>query len=81
MASEKAANRARELFFDKLFSKGAHGLAVDIARVDGAETFALIAMVAPGKKKPMPASVSYKSGNKTVTVPIVVRNVEPFKPE
>lgn len=81
MTSEKAANRARELFSDELFSKGAHALAVDKAEVDGKETFALIAMVAPSHKKPMPKSLSYSIGAKEIVVPVIVKKTPPFKPE
>lgn len=81
MTSEKAANRARELFSDELFSKGVHALAVDKAEVDGKETFALIAMVAPSHKKPMPKSLSYAVGAKEIVVPVIVKKTPPFQPQ
>jgi hypothetical protein len=81
MVSEKAANKARELISDELFSCGAHGIAVDKVAVDGQETFAVIAMVPPKHKKPMPSSVNVTIGKTTQCVPVVVRKTEPFKPE
>jgi hypothetical protein len=81
MASEKTANRARELFSDHFFANGAHGLAVDKVLVDGVDTFALIAMVPPGHKTNLPKTVPVTVGGKEIAVPVVVRKSEPFVPE
>lgn len=81
MASEKAANKARELFSDQLFGCGAHGVAVDKVTIEGHETFALIAMVPPSHKKKLPETVSVTVGKKHLSVPVIVRKTEPFKPE
>jgi hypothetical protein len=81
MASEKTANRARELFSDQLFGSGAHAVAVDKVSIGGEETFALIAMVPPSHKATLPASVAVTVGSKQLTVPVVVRKTAPFKPE
>jgi len=81
MASEKAANKARELFSDQLFGSGAHAVAVDKVSIEGEEAFALIAMVPPSHEANLPASVAVTVGSKQLTVPVVVRNTAPFKPE
>jgi hypothetical protein len=81
MASEKIANKARALISDELFSRGAHGVAVDKVAVEGADTFAVIAMVPQSHKKTLPASVAVPVGKKTETVPVIVRKTQPFKPE
>lgn len=81
MVSEKAANKARELFSDQLFGSGAHAVAVDKVTIEGEETFALIAMVPPSHRKKLPESVSVTVGKKQLSVPVVVKKAEPFKPE
>lgn len=81
MVSEKTANKARELFSDQLFGSGAHAVAVDKVTIEGEETFALIAMVPPSHKKPMPATVAVTVGKQQLSVPVVVRKTPPFKPE
>ena len=81
MVSEKTANKARELFSDQLFESGAHAIAVDKVSIEGQETFALIAMVPPSHKRKLPATVSVTVGKKQLSVPVVVRMTEQFKPE
>ncbi len=81
MVSEKTANKARELFSDQLFGSGAHAIAVDKVNIEGQETFALIAMVPPSHKRKLPTAVSVTVGKKQLSVPVVVRKTEPFKPE
>ncbi len=81
MVSEKAANLGRDQISDEIFAKGAHGLAVDKLTIDGKETFALVAMVAPGSKAKFPRSVTVRHQNRNVVVRLVVKESEPFKPE
>jgi hypothetical protein len=81
MASEKTANKARELFSDQLFGSGAHAVAVDKVSIEGEETFALIAMVPPSHKQKLPASVAVTVGDKLLSVPVVVRKTAPYEPE
>jgi len=81
MASEKTANKARELFSDQLFGSGAHSVAVDKVNIEGEETFALIAMVPPSHKRTLPASVAVTVGDKLLSVPVVVRKTAAYKPE
>jgi len=81
MASEKTANKARELFSDQLFGSGAHAVAVDKVTIGGEETFALIAMVPPSHKQTLPASVAVSVGDKLLSVPVVVRKTAPYQPE
>lgn len=81
MATEKAANLGRDQISDEIFAKGAHGLAVDQMTVDGKETFGLVAMVPLGNKAKFPRSVAVVHLGRQVVVPVVVKEVEPFKPE
>ena len=80
MANEKEANLARAQHSDLLRDLGAHGITVDEVKRKGEKTFAVIAFF---EKKPdkLPGQLEVKSGKKTVTVPLIGRVMERFKPE
>ena len=81
MVTEKTANKAREQYSDQLFGSGAHAIAVDRVNVEGQETFALIVMVPPSHKRKLPTAVSVTVGKNQLSVPVVMKKTEPFKPE
>ena len=79
MATEKAANKAREQFAQDLFDQGVHALQVDA--LEGGKAFCLIAHVPQEFGKTLPNRLNVSLGTKKVEVPLVVRKSEPFKPE
>lgn len=81
MASEVEANRARELLFAKLRKLGAHAIGVEETKIRGQPTFAVVAYVKHRKNKRMPKALTYAERDKSIDVPLVVRESEPFKPE
>ena len=81
MATLKIANLARDAFSDELFKRGAHGLSVEKLTLAGKSTFAVIAMVTPGHKATFPQALDVTDKDKHTTVPLVVRTIEPFRPE
>ena len=80
MANEKEANLAREQHSDFLRDLGAHGIAVDEVERKGEKSFAVVAFF---EQQPdsVPETLAVKSGAKTLTVPLVARVTEKFKPE
>ena len=79
MTTEGDANLARDKYSEFLQKIGAHAIAVDEVKRRGAKDFAVIAYF---EEKPddVPATLEVKSGKKTLTVPLVARVQEKFKP-
>ena len=80
MASEDEANLAREQHSDFLRNLGAHGITIDEVKRKGEKSFAVIALF---EQQPdnVPETLEVNSGAKTLTVPLVARVTEKFKPE
>ena len=80
MATEEEANLARSQHSDFLRDLGAHGIAVDEVKRKGEKSFAVIAFFEEPPKS-VPDTLEVKFGKKTVTVPLVPRVMEKFRPE
>ncbi len=80
MASEKAANLAREKHSDLLRDLGAHGITVDEVGGKGEKSYAVVAFFEK-KPKGIPDTLEVRSGKKTLQVPLVAQVVEKFRPE
>ncbi|HVQ36303.1 MAG TPA: hypothetical protein VMS31_02140 [Pyrinomonadaceae bacterium] len=80
MASEKEADLAREEHADFLHDLGAHGITIDEIKREGAKSFAVVALF-EDQPKQMPDTLEIKRGKKTLTVPLVARVTEKFRPE
>lgn len=80
MASEKAANLAREKHSGLLRDLGAHAITVDEVRRKGEKTYAVVAFFEQ-KPEGIPGTLEIKSGKKTLQVPLVAQVVEKFRPE
>jgi hypothetical protein len=78
MATEKQAQRARDVHQDRLVKSGAHALSVE--KVEGSGKFGVVAWVKQAKKK-LPSAVSIMDGGTKVQVPVVVRQSKPFQLE
>jgi hypothetical protein len=80
MATERAANLARERYSSDLHNLGAHAIAVDQVQRRGEKTFAVVAFFEEKPDK-IPNKLKVKIGNRTWEVPLVARIFEKFKPE
>jgi hypothetical protein len=80
MASEKEADLAREQHSDYLRNLGAHGVTVDEIKRKGEKSFAVVALF-DVEPEQMPDALEVRRGNKTLTVPLVARVMEKFRPE
>lgn len=80
MASEKEADLAREQHSNFLRDLGAHGVTVDEIKRKGEKSFAVVALF-DTEPEQMPDALEIKRGNKTLTVPLVARVMEKFRPE
>lgn len=80
MATEKAANLARDKHSDFLTSMGAHAISVDPVQKDGKASFAVTAFVEKKTNK-LPAELEVKSGNRSYKVPLLVKVQKKFNLE
>jgi hypothetical protein len=78
MANQKEANLAREQHSDYLRNLGAHSIAVDHVEDKGLSVIAFFDKKPP---KDIPETLEVKSGDKTVTVPLVAEVMKMPKPE
>ena len=81
MASEKQANKARELHSDLLVKQGAHAIGVAQGRQYGKRGFVVVAHVAPGTGRKMPEKLKGSLHGKPFEVDVVTEASEPFRPE
>ena len=86
MATEEQARRARDLHQDKLAAMGAHGLSVEpLQKPDpAAGSFGVVAWVEPKvvkKQGAFPPALEIQERGRTLKVPLVVRESEPFRLE
>lgn len=79
MATENAANTARDLFYKELFDKGVHGLQVAVEA--NGKSFCVIAHVPRSFKKQLPATLKISDGKSEVEVSLIVNKTDPFKPQ
>ena len=87
MATEQQARRARDLHQNNLIAAGAHSLSVE--PVPGStkgkrKSFGVVAWVRPEAKEkqaPLPPVLQVSEKGRTVKVPLVVRQSEPFQLE
>lgn len=80
MANEEQANLARTQHADFLRKLGAHGVTIDEMKKSGEKTFAVIAFF-EHQPEELPDTLEIKRGKKVMTVPLVARITEKFKPE
>jgi len=64
----------------KLRKAGAHALQVEPGRAHGKVSATIVAWVSEDDHS-VPETVTEKVGNKSVTVPVVTKRSQPFKPE
>jgi hypothetical protein len=87
MATQRQAQRARDLHQDKLAASGAHALSVEPLTGQAgnkARSFGIVAWVhGKGKKSPvsLPSALPIVERGKTVNVPLMVRESKPFQLE
>lgn len=81
MASEKQANKARELYSDFLVEKGAHAIGVAQGQQYGKRGFVVVAHVAPGTSENIPKKLKGNLEGKPFEVDVVTEASEPFRPE
>lgn len=80
MATEKEANKARELHQDLLASKGIHSIGVDVIGKKGSKKFGVIAFLEK-KIEDLPTKLTIPKGKKKINVPLVIELSEKFKVE
>ncbi len=80
MANENEANQAREQHSEFLRDLGAHGITIDEVKRKGEKSFAVVALFEQ-KPEDFPDTLTVRSGEKTLQVPLIVRLIEKFKPE
>jgi hypothetical protein len=80
MASEEQANLAREQHGDSLREMGAHGITIDEIKRKGEKSFAVVALF-ENQPKDVPDALEIKHGKATISVPLVARVTEKFRPE
>ncbi len=81
MASEKQANKARELHSDLLVKRGAHAVGVAEGEIYGKSGFVVVAHVAPNSRQKMPDKLKGDLNGKPFEVDVVTEASEPFTPE
>ena len=86
MATEEQARRARDLHQDKLAAMGAHGVSVEPLQktTPTASSFGVVAWIEPKVAKrhgAFPPALEIQERGRTLKVPLVVRESEPFRPE
>jgi len=80
MANEEQANRAREEHGDFLREMGAHGITIDEIKRKGEKSFAVVALF-QSEPAEVPDQLEIKRGKVTISVPLVARVVEKFRPQ
>lgn len=81
MATEKEALRAAADHATRLHRLGAHSVGTAAGKDFGLTGFVVVANVAPGFAGNLPSEVDCTIGPARVSVPVVTRKMEPFKPE
>lgn len=81
MATERQANKARDLHADFLVRHGAHAISVEPGDAHGKSGFVVVAHVAAAGKHSIPRTLSGKLAGKTFEVPVIARETEKFRPE
>jgi hypothetical protein len=81
MASEKQANKARELHSDFLVKRGAHAIGVADGQAYGKQGFVVVAHVDPATKAKIPDKLKGELDGKPFEVDVVTKKSEPFAPE
>lgn len=80
VASEKDADLARQTHEAFLRDLGAHGITIDEIKRKGSKSFAVVALF-ENEPVQMPDTLEIRKGKKTLTVPLVARVTEKFRPE
>jgi hypothetical protein len=81
MASEKQANKARELYSDLLVKRGAHAIGVADGQPYGKCGFVVVVHVAPHTSPKIPDKLKCDLDGKSFEVDVVTEITEPFAPE
>jgi hypothetical protein len=81
MASEKQANKARELYSDLLVKRGAHAIGVADGQPYGKRGFVVVVHVAPHTSHKIPNKLKGDLDGKPFEVDVVTVTSEPFAPE
>lgn len=81
MASEQAANLARDQISDALVAAGAHAIAVDQIKRGARKTFAVIASFERAPATRPDREVVVTIAGRRVKVPVVVKIAPRFQPE
>ena len=81
MASEKQANKARELYSDLLVKRGAHAIGIADGQPYGKSGFVVVAYVAPHTKPKIPNKLKGVLDGKPFEVDVVTEVTDPFAPE
>lgn len=81
MASEKQANKARELHSNLLAKRGAHAIGVTDGRPYGKRGFVVVAHVAPHTSHKIPDKLKGDLDGKPFEVDVVTKASDPFVPE
>jgi hypothetical protein len=87
MATQRQAQRARDLHQDKLAASGVHALSVESLTGQAgnkARSFGIVAWVhSKAQKNPvyLPSALPIVERGKTVNVPLIVRESKPFQLE
>ena len=81
MASEKQANKARELYSNFLVKRGAHAIGVANGQRYGKQGFVIVAHVPPHTSHKIPSKLKGELDGKLVEVDVVMEVSEPFVPE
>jgi hypothetical protein len=80
MATEKEANKARNLHSDMLQSLGVHSIGVDVIGKKDSKKFGIVAYVEKHVKD-LPSELTILSGKKEIKVPVISQLADQFKPE
>jgi hypothetical protein len=81
MASEKQANKARELYSDLLVKLGAHAIGVVDGQPYGKSGFVIVVYVATHTRPKIPNKLKGDLDGKPFEVDVVTEVTEPFAPE
>lgn len=81
MATEREAKAAAAAHADRLRDLGAHSIGTLPGSTFGKKGFVVVANVPVGFAGRLPTKVDVKQDASTVSVPVVTREIEPFRPE
>jgi len=81
VATEKQANKAREVHSDALAERGAHAVGIASGRPYGKRGFVVVAYVNAGEAHDIPDKVTTKTGDGEISVAVVKKVAERFQPE